>query len=115
MVAAAVAASTAHDLRALDESGVKALLEAAATMVAHKGYRGSGYLMPRRKPDGGHLAQTDHEYNAQVACLRALIECAAANLKVWRVLHTDYRRQLRTFYDTFRAVIGPYFLKEALA
>jgi hypothetical protein len=103
----------AHGLRALDESGVKALLEAAATVVAGKGYRGSGCLTPRRKPDGGQLARTDHEYNAQVAGLRAPIERAMANLTVWRVLHTDYRRPLRTFHDTFRAVIGLYFLTEA--
>lgn len=105
----------AHDLRALDESGVKALLRSAATVVADKGYRGSGYLMPRRKPDGGQLTRTDHEYNAQVAGLRAPIERAVANLKVWRVLHTDYRRPLHTFHHTFRAVIGLYILKKTFA
>jgi transposase len=105
----------AHDLRAMEQSGTKALLQAAATVVADKGYRGSGYLMPRRKPDRGHLTQTDHEYNAQVSSLRAPIERAIANLKVWRVLHTDYRRPLRTFLDTFHAVIGLHFFKETFA
>lgn len=71
----------AHDLRALDESDVKALLGAAATVVADRGYRGSGYLMPRRKPDGGQLTRTDHEYNAKVSSLHAPIERATANLK----------------------------------
>jgi hypothetical protein len=70
---------------------------------------GGQYAAPQTRPRD--LTQTDHEYNAQVSSLRAPIERAIANLKAWRVPHTDYRRPLRTFLDTFHAVIGLHFFK----
>jgi hypothetical protein len=50
-------------------------------------------------------------YNAQLSAFRAPVERAVANIKVWRVLHTDYRRPLDTFQDTFHAAIGLYWFK----
>ncbi|MDT5280222.1 MAG: hypothetical protein QOJ20_1417, partial [Mycobacterium sp.] len=41
------------------------------------------------------------------------IEQTIANLKTWRILHTDYRRPLATFADTISAVIGLQFYRAA--
>ena len=43
---------------------------------------------------GGELTDTQKQYNAQVSAIRAPVERAIANIKAWRVLHTDYRRPL---------------------
>jgi hypothetical protein len=47
-----------------------------------------------------------------VSSLRAPVERAIATLKTWRVLFTDYRRQLKTFTSSFHAATGLYFFKE---
>lgn len=99
----------AHDMRALEESGLKDLLALAEAVFADKGYRGTGYFIPRRKPDGGELTDEQKRYNAQISAIRAPVERAIANIKTWRVLHTDYRRPLRTFRDSFHAAIGLYW------
>jgi transposase len=101
----------AHDMRALDESGLKDLLALADAVIADKGYKGSGYFTPRKKPIGGELTDEQVAYNAQLSAFRAPVERAIANIKVWRVLHTDHRRPLDTFQDTFHAAIGLYWFK----
>jgi hypothetical protein len=101
----------AHDMRALQESGLKDLLDLADAVIADKGYKGSGYFTPRKKPIGGQLTEQQVAYNAQLSAFRAPVERAIANIKVWRVLHTDYRRPLDTFQDTFHAAIGLYWFK----
>ena len=47
----------------------------------------------------------------QVNKLRATVERAIAHLKSWRILHTDYRRPLRTYITSYRAAVGLYFFK----
>lgn len=101
----------AHDMRALEESGLRELLALADAVFADKGYKGSGYFTPRKKPAGGELTDEQKQYNAQIGAIRAPVERAIANIKVWRILHTDYRRPLQTFQDTFHAVIGLYWFK----
>ncbi|HTE68459.1 MAG TPA: transposase, partial [Actinomycetes bacterium] len=39
-------------------------------------------------------------FNTAVNKIRYLIERTIANLKTWRILHTDYRRPLSTFTTT---------------
>ena len=46
---------------------------------------------------------------------RAPVERDVANLKIWRILFTDYRRPLKTFKSSFRAAIGLYSFKEGFA
>jgi hypothetical protein len=96
----------AHDLRALRETGLPALLAGASYVFADKGYRGSGYFIPRRKPIGGQLSDQQRDYNERISAIRAPIERATANLKTWRILHTDCRRPLHTYHDAFHAVVG---------
>jgi hypothetical protein len=43
--------------------------------------------------------------------VRAPVERAIAHLKSWRILHTDYRRPLRTYVMSYRAAVGLYFFK----
>lgn len=79
--------------------------------------KGSGQRLPDAAPQAGQRATDPGRPRVQHTGtgLRAPIERATANLKTWRVLHTDYRRPLRAFYDTFRAIVGFCFLKEAFA
>jgi hypothetical protein len=60
---------------------------------------------------GGELTPEQKEFNKAVGKIRAPIERAIANFKVWRVMHTDYRRPLCTYRDTFNAVRGPHFFQ----
>lgn len=99
-----------HDMAKL-EGAAKEILDVAGAVVADKGFQGSGYVTPAKKPAGRELYVREHEYNAQVSSIRAPIERAVAHLKTWKILFTDYRRPLRTFSDSFRAVIGLYFFE----
>ena len=65
--------------------------------IGDKGYQGSGFITPFKKPQGGKLLDWQKEFNAEVNRLRAPVERAIAHLKSWRILHTDYRRPLRTY------------------
>ena len=95
----------AHDLRALRETGLHALLADAAYVLADLRYRGASYFIPRRKPVGGQLTDRQRDYNARISAIRAPIERAVANLKTWRIQHTDYRRPLHTYNDALHAVL----------
>ena len=41
--------------------------------------------------------------------VRWIIERIIANLKTWRILHTDYRRPIDTFSTTISTVIALHF------
>ena len=84
------------------EGDAKEILDTAGAVVADKGFQGSGYATPVKKPTDRELYVREHEYNAQVSSIRAPIERAVAHLKTWKILFTDYRRPLRTFSDSFR-------------
>jgi transposase len=99
-----------HDMTALAASGLLDGL-APSNMLADKGYQGSGMTTPIKKPQGGELRESDHDYNTGVNRLRAPVERAIANLKTWRILHTDYRRPLATFEETITATIGLHFYR----
>jgi len=99
-----------HDMKKL-EGEVKEILDLAGAVIADKGFQGSGYVTPAKKPQDRELFTREHEYNNQVSSIRAPIERAVAHLKTWRILFTDYRRPLATFLDSFRAAIGLYFFK----
>ena len=48
-------------------------------------------------------------FNTAINRTRAVVERVIANLKNWRILHTDYRRPLDTFVMTISAVVGLLF------
>jgi hypothetical protein len=100
-----------HDMTALSETETAEVIAAAFSGIGDKGYQGSGYITPIKKPKYRDLLEWENEFNADVSRLRAPIERAIAHIKSWRILHTDYRRPLRTYLQSFRAAIGLYFFK----
>jgi transposase len=100
-----------HDMTALAETETADIIAAAYSGIGDKGYQGSDFITPFKKPQGGELLDWQKEFNAQVNKLRAPVERAIAHLKSWRILHTDYRRPLRTYITSYRAAVGLYFFK----
>ncbi len=70
---------------------------AADSRIGDKGYQDAGFITPFKKPQGGKLHDWQKEFNAQVNRLCAPVKRAIAHPKSWRILHTDYRRPLRTW------------------
>lgn len=98
-----------HDMTLVKEETVARILAAAGDVIADKGFQGSGYITPVKKPAGGELTWLQHDYNNKLSGLRAAVERAVAHIKNWRILHTDYRRPIETWETTFRAAIGVFF------
>lgn len=101
-----------HDAEAFRQTGLAEILDLSNT-IGDKGYIGVGVDTPTRKPIGCELAESQKEENRGINSLRAAVERAIAHVKNWRVLHTDYRRPLRTVADTIDAVVGLIFFKQA--
>ena len=97
-----------HDAKAIKESGFLTTLD-ATTHIGDRGHIGLGMITPTRKPSHGELTDSDKRNNTAINCVRYLIERVIANLKTWRVLHTDYRRPYNTFETTIQAVTGLIF------
>ncbi len=97
-----------HDAKAIRESGFLTILN-AHNHIGDKGYIGLGMITPVKKPAYGELTDTDKRNNTAINRVRYLIERVIANLKTWRVLHTDYRRPYNTFETTIQAVTGLIF------
>ena len=66
-------------------------------------------ITPIKKPIHRDLLDWEKEFNKQVNKIRWVIEQVIANLKTWRILHTDYRRPINTFSITISAVIALHF------
>jgi DDE superfamily endonuclease len=94
-----------HDSAALKMSGVLETLE-PANWMGDKGYLGKGMITPIRKPACRKLLDWEIEFNRDINRIRYLIERTIANLKTWRILHTDYRRPLASFTTTIATVIA---------
>lgn len=99
-----------HDITALRASG---LLEVPQTgpprHIADKGYIGTTMTTPYKKPPHRCLTTTEKDANRAHGQIRYKIERAIANIKTWRILHTDYRRPLHTFNTTITAVLALIF------
>ena len=103
-----------HDAAAVtDGTPVDEILRHSGGTIADKGYQGCGYATPRTKPKGGELSVGDKRENANVSRLRAPVERTISHLKGWRILHSDYRRPLRTYLTSFRAALGLFFFRAA--
>ena len=97
-----------HDSAALEMSAVLDTLD-PRNWMGDKGYIGKGMLTPIRKPACRDLLDWEMEFNTSVNRIRYLIERTIANFKTWRILHTDYRRPLKTFTTTIATVIALHF------
>jgi hypothetical protein len=101
-----------HDARAFRDNGLDVAL-LASNGFGDKGYLGSGLVTPFRKPPGRELLPWQKEFNTTVNSFRAAVERAIANVKTWRILHTDYRRPAKCYEITFRAVRALIFFQAA--
>jgi hypothetical protein len=99
-----------HDTAALRSSGVLDTLD-PTNWIGDKGYLGNNMITPIRKPPHRPLLEWEKEFNTSINKIRYMIERTIANLKTWRILHTDYRRPLKTFTQTIATVIALHFYK----
>lgn len=101
-----------HDVFCLDESGA---LDGTKPRdwTGDKGYVGRDMITPIKKTPGEELLDWQKTFNTAINKIRAVVERAIANLKNWRILHTDYRQPLGTFRTTISAAIGPHFYSMA--
>ena len=53
-----------HDMKKR-EGEVKEILDLAGSVIADKGFQGSGYVTPAKKPQDRELYTREHEYNSQ--------------------------------------------------
>ena len=97
-----------HDARAIRESGILDAIprDSPWSHIGDKGYLGLGMLTPQRKPHLGHLTDDEKENNEAIDPTRSIVEQTIAQIKTWRILHTDYRRPLETQATTFTAVLA---------
>lgn len=101
-----------HDSYALRESGVLDTFD-SKRWIGDKGYVGLDMLTPIKKPAHRELLDWEKEHNTQINKVRYVIEQTIANFKTWRILHTDYRRPLKTFTETIATVVALHFYKIA--
>jgi len=78
-------------------------------LTGDKGYVGRDMITPFKKTRGQPLLDWQKAFNGAINKTRAVVERVIANLKNWRILHTDYRRPLGTFMMTISAVAGLQF------
>lgn len=102
-----------HDSKAIRESGVLEMIPEGSPWlhIGDKGYLGVGMLTPKRKPMLGHLTEQERENNKVINSSRAVVERTIAQVKTWRILHTDYRRPLDTQATTLTAVLALEFYR----
>ena len=97
-----------HDTHCLKESDVLITLD-PTEWIGDKGYVGNDMLTPIKKPECRDLLDWEKEFNRQVNKIRCVIEQVIAHFKNWRILHTDYRRPLKTFTQTISTVVALHF------
>ena len=99
-----------HDNYCREESGVLLTIN-RRNWIGDKGYIGNNMITPFRKPAGGELLDWQKEYNSEVNKIRWMIEQVISHFKNWTIMHTDYRRPLKTFETTISAVVGLHFYR----
>lgn len=109
-ISRAITAITPLLATALRESGVLDGID-PRNWIGDKGYVGLDMITPIKKSAHRDLLDWEKEFNTAINRIRWKIEQTIANLKTWRILHTDYRRPLATFGETISAVIGLQFYR----
>lgn len=99
-----------HDARAVTEAGLLEILDLDNT-IGDKGYVGTGMGTPYKKPKGGKLLDWQKEFNTAINRIRYIVEREIGNFKVWRIMHTDYRRPEHTYLGMFNMVRALHFYK----
>lgn len=101
-----------HDTFALKQSGVLITMD-PQLWIGDKGYVGNDMLTPIKKPAHRALLEWEKQFNTEINKIRYVIERTIAHFKTWRIMHTDYRRPLKTFRETINSVIALHFYKIA--
>ena len=101
-----------HDNYCREEFGVLLTMN-PKNWIGDKGYIGNNMITPFRKPAGSALLDWQREYNSEVNKIRWMIEQVISHFKNWTIMHTDYRRPLKTFETTISAVVGLHFYRTA--
>ena len=86
-------AGARHDVYCLDQSGVLDGLTPDA-WTGDKGYVGRAMVTPIKKIEGVELLDWQKAFNTAINQTRAVVERVIANLKTWRILHTDSPHRL---------------------
>lgn len=97
-----------HDVYCLDQSGALEQMR-DHPWIGDKGYIGRDMITPFKNTSGHELLDWQKELNTDINSTRAVIERTIANVKTWRILHTDYRRPFSAFSTTISAVVGLIF------
>jgi hypothetical protein len=66
-------------------------------------------VTPIKKIPELELLDWQKGFNGAINGTRAVVERVIANIKNWRILHTDYRRPIDSFATTISAAIGLLF------
>ncbi|MFE4967722.1 transposase [Streptomyces sp. NPDC056660] len=74
-----------NDCKAWEESGAKAAV-GDTTTIADGGYRGTGPVMPHRRPAGEELSAWKEEHDRSHRQVRARVEHVFARMKSWKIL-----------------------------
>ena len=102
--------SSVHKTHSTPETG---LLDHITTgqLIGDKGYIGLGMITPIRTQPKQQHTEEEKRFNKSVNAIRYMIERVIANLKTWRILHTDYRRPFTTFPETITTVAALEFYR----
>lgn len=88
-------------------------------ILADSGYQGlqnihsAAVLLPKKKPKGGCLTDSERARNEKLARCRIRVEHVFAHLKKWQILASRYRGFLQNYARTFQIVAGLYNLSIA--
>lgn len=78
--------------------------------MTDKGYVGLGLATPRKHKPGQRLSAEAKKNNRLINRLRSVVERVIAQIKIWRVLHTGFRRALGSYGRVFLVLRGLVFL-----
>lgn len=78
--------------------------------MADKDYVGLGLATSRKHKPGQRLSAEAKKNNWLINRLRSGVERVVAQIKIWRVLHTGFRRALGLYGQVFFVVRGLVFL-----
>ncbi|WP_235931480.1 MULTISPECIES: transposase family protein [Actinomyces] len=96
---------SAHDVRALDVSGLLEVLD-PATIIADKGYIGRGLITPPKKTSNTQRSELDKEHARDINKIRYVVERLIAHLKNCRILATSYRPPHHTHKEIITATLS---------
>lgn len=91
-----------HDVHAFRFHRLERFLDEST--LADKGYIGLGLITPVKRKPRVRMRAAVRENNRQINRLRSMVERVIAQVKTWRVLHSGFRRPLRSYGRVFSVV-----------